>query len=341
MSWNHTTVVPDSHCMALASGSGSANWCIGSHGSEMIVLRAVGATLGATLAAVARSLDSYSVEYSGLRAAQRAPHRNGDRVSFYGEVYMPRFSFGHFRRLLMLVRANLAIFVAGLLISERGLAQTPRPVAPSATPTRPLPVAVPRPPAMTPSIQAFGSWGSLGGPPMKSVPRWYGWQTMIPLALMDIATLSAWAVESCRLSSLSEWERDPYGASNSSAFRFFQIAVIPVHTLAGPIVHFAHGHVRQGFVSFGLNMSLAYLGLTPITFFAAANNYRTLFEYAPAFSVFGILAANAIDIAYLSHDTVQVPLSQSRGARGWQPSSVALVPMLNAQERGFALMGQF
>lgn len=174
---------------------------------------------------------------------------------------------------------------------------------------------------------------------MRSVPRWYGWQTIIPLAMMDIATLSAWAVESNRLSNLKPYEADAYGASNSSAFRFFQIAVIPVHTLAGPVVHWGNGHVREGFISLGLNISLAYLTLLPMVFVTEAVDLPL--EFAPVFSVLGVLAANAIDIATLSHDKVQVPLSEPRGARVLLPSSVALVPMLNAQQQGIALVGQF
>jgi hypothetical protein len=161
------------------------------------------------------------------------------------------------------------------------------------------------------------------------------------LGLMDIATVSAWAVESRRLSSLSEWDRDAYGASNSSAFRFFQIAVIPVHTLAGPVVHWAHGHVRRGFVSFGLHMSMAYLSVLPMTYFYAVFNHDVPSEIVPVFSVLGVLAANAIDIGIFSYDKVQVPLSEPRGARVLLPSSVALVPMLNAQQQGIALVGQF
>lgn len=240
----------------------------------------------------------------------------------------------------MLARSTFTILVAGLFVPEAALAQTPVPIAPVAAPTLPPPIAGPQVPTWAPNFQSI--WGSaLSGPPMKSVPRWYGWQTIIPLALMDIVTLSAWAVESHRLSSLEPYEADAYGASNSSAFRFFQIAVIPVHTLAGPVVHWGNGHVREGFISLGLNISLAYLTLFPMTWSAVVSDKEILVEFAPVVSMLGVLAANAIDIAILSHDKVQVPLSEPRGARVLLPSSVALVPMLNAQQQGIALIGRF
>jgi hypothetical protein len=99
--------------------------------------------------------------------------------------------------------------------------------------------------------------------------------------------------------------------------------------------------VREGFISLGLNMSLAYVPLLPLVMIAEVNHARDLFDIVPLFSVLGVLTANAIDIAILSHDKVESPLSATRGARGLLPSSVALVPMLNQGQQGLAVVGRF
>lgn len=216
-----------------------------------------------------------------------------------------------------------AIVIAASFISETAHAQTP--------PGAPLPVA-PEQPRMESTFLGPSIWGTaVGEKAMKSIPRWYGWQTMVPLAVMDIATLSAWI----------SLKANGATAADSEAFRVFQVGVIPVHTLAGPIVHWANGHVRQGFVSFGMHLAMAYLTLFPLTWAGVSTNNSTYFDIAPVFSVVGVLAANTIDIAYLSHDKEQVPLYQRHDARGLVPSSIALMPMVNAQQQGLALIGQF
>ena len=231
----------------------------------------------------------------------------------------------------MPTRSTLAILVAGLFISEDALAQTPVPTPPSAAPT------------VLPSIVEPSIWGpAMGELPKRSVSRWYGWQTIIPLALMDIATLSSWGAFLTNPATANpsyQWDPDYLAAANASAFRFFQKAFLPVHTLAGPVVHWAHGRTREGFISLGLHLSVAWLPLLPLTYLAAATGVPI--DAAPAASVIGVLATNAIDIAIFSHEKVPVTLSQPRGARRLLPSSMALVPMLDQERRGFALVGQF
>ncbi|HRI69834.1 MAG TPA: hypothetical protein PK156_36645 [Polyangium sp.] len=227
--------------------------------------------------------------------------------------------------------AVLAILFASLFIPKSALAQTP-----PMPPRLPAPIAAPSQREM-PSI-----WGSaMPDPPKRMVRRWYGWQTMIPLALMDIATVSSWVVALNDPANTPSPDADPYAPSpmNKTAFRFFQIAVIPVHTLAGPFVHWANDEGRTGAISLGLHMTMAYLTLFPLWYIGAVNDLPD--ETAPAVSVIGVLIANTIDIAILAQHKEPVPLGQSRGSRSSWPTSMAIVPMLNQQHQGVALVGQF
>lgn len=146
--------------------------------------------------------------------------------------------------------------------------------------------------------------------------RWYGWQTLIGVLAGDLITL----------------------VGQGSAVSYVGVAA---HVLTGPIVHWAHGHVGQGFVSFGLNAGLPVGGgLVGLMAGAGSGGWDALGFAAIGFVV-GYFAAPIIDIAALSTETVDAPIEPKKGARALLPSSVMVVPMADPNRVGLSLVGQF
>jgi hypothetical protein len=154
--------------------------------------------------------------------------------------------------------------------------------------------------------------------PMKRVTRWYGYQTAFAVVSADVL-----------MASLLIGASPDYFAARD----FSQVAFFSAHVLTGPIVHWSHGYVLKGFGALAINVILPY----------AFSQFAVTSEYygAAALTGIGALGAQAIDILWLSRDTVSVPDTDPRGARALLPSSVAILPMIDEDRRGLSLVGRF
>lgn len=177
-------------------------------------------------------------------------------------------------------------------------------VQPSQTavvPTEKRAPRIPVPPSPGPSI-----WGPVAEHKLPFFKKWYGWKTLLAVVPTDVLVIGS-------------------AFSGNSTFTSVSWAIgIPTHMLAGPINHWAHGYVGHGFVALAANVTLPAVGLMGGSDAAIAVLY-----------CLGPLLDAAVSIV---PDKVSVSNVQTAG---WKPSSVTLVPMIDGQRRGLALMGQF
>jgi len=151
--------------------------------------------------------------------------------------------------------------------------------------------------------------------PTQKVKRWYGWQTLIGVIASDLVAI----------------------VGQGSVVTYLGVAG---HVFTGPIVHWAHGHVGQGFASLGLNAGLPLAGGL-IGVVAGSGDGLAALGYGAIGVLVGALAAPALDISLLSTETVDAPIEPKKGARALLPSSVAVVPMVDQNRVGLSLVGQF
>ena len=173
----------------------------------------------------------------------------------------------------------------------------PSGAAPPAPPPPPVGEAVPPPPPPAgwapPPGSGGGPWGIAPNGyrrPSKDrevkddgEPRttWYGWQTLL---IMGVST--------------------PLVAAYGTGLAGF--------TFGGPIVHWAHGHVGRGFGALGLNLGLTAVGglVGAGALCAGGSCNGELGNLGLAFGLaigggIGLLTANIIDVAVLSHEPVE------------------------------------
>lgn len=193
--------------------------------------------------------------------------------------------------------------------------------SPAAPPTSSA-VNEPAPPPPTPAASAVEqqrpapppapSWRSTPGPsiwgpaakPQPFIQRWYGWQTLIAVGSAD--TLMA--------------------ASIPGPLAYAMIIGVPVHIMAGPINHWAHGNTGRGFAALGMNLA------PPIVGYLAGG----VIGLIP-----GLFVGPIVDIAFLSTTAERVRHVSAQGAPAFMPSSMAIVPMIDANRKGFSIVGQF
>jgi hypothetical protein len=190
---------------------------------------------------------------------------------------------------------------------------------PRTPPTIPMPVEA-HIPKNTISERRSPMSLSISGPgdakPMTEIPRWYGWQTALALApgdaLMIVGILQPNHFE-------GSWARF-LGHIFSS--------------VAAPIVHASHGHIARGFGSLAMNTTVPFLG------FVIEALIGTKAYIVPIFGL-TTLATQAVDVAFLSRDTVPVPLENRPRGQAHGPFSIGVVPMMDTQRKGVWLVGQF
>lgn len=158
----------------------------------------------------------------------------------------------------------------------------------------------------------------------KKVKQWYGWQSMIGVIggdlLLTLGVLTA------------------LGSTGVSGT--LMVLGAGGHVLSGPIVHWSHGHVGKGFGSLGLTVGLPALGFLVgkgVESATQTDNRQVLYSFT--FAAIGYFAGPIIDMAALS--TEEVPASTVKGSRLLLPSSVAIVPMIDGNNRGLSIVGQF
>lgn len=218
-------------------------------------------------------------------------------------------------------------FTIGCLFSAPVYAQDePNPQPTSTVPPTVAPKPIRGP--FVPNLYADSMWGSAMDPPSRKITRWYGWQQMIPLVAADVMFVAAWL-----------------NNSNIDGIRASLVIGPAVHLFAGPIVHWAHGDFEKGVKAFGMNLLLPGTAILGITIGLEVGAFRSIgsigFPLMIGFSAVGFLGAQTFDIAYLSHETVRVPLDAPKNARTWLPSSIAVLPLVDTNTRGLMLAGQF
>jgi len=161
--------------------------------------------------------------------------------------------------------------------------------------------------------------------------HWYGWQTLLGLAVTDILLMGG---------GIAARESVPV------LIGYLARPLVP------PVIHWAHGHVGKGFGSLGLNVGGPLtLGLIGSLISQAGSDGRCgMFGCGTpglaAGLLIGGLAAPIIDVAVLSNEEVLVPAEPD----GTKPPSVMLVPIFSVGHvgrggregrGGLALAGQF
>jgi hypothetical protein len=164
-------------------------------------------------------------------------------------------------------------------------------------------------------------------PAQLSVRYWYGWQT---LTVMGGSTL---------ISVISAAFAAKDGGGNAHLEITIPLA-ISGFMLGGPIVHWAHGNIGKGFISFGMNVGGPLLvGATAAAATCATGACRGMFgglaAILPGFigGGIGLLAANIVDVTVLSYDERRPP--RATPVVGWRP--ISLVPTLELGKERMAL----
>lgn len=155
-------------------------------------------------------------------------------------------------------------------------------------------------------------------PDFVTKQRWYGWETLIGLAITDGALIAGGAA---------------LGSERSV------LAGLILRPFVGPIVHWRHGHVGKGFGSLGLNVgapfTLGFIGATTAGG-GSCDNFDCLVGFSAGYFI-GSIVAPIIDVAALSTERVTVPVEPD--AFGVQ--SLTVVPILGKGRTGLGLAGQF
>ena len=153
-------------------------------------------------------------------------------------------------------------------------------------------------------------WGSPFERPQTPVERWYGWQTIVATVATDVVAVA----------SIVNKKFEP------------AIIAISAHMIAGPIVHWAHGHVGRGFGVLGLNLGFTAVGLVSGIFFPR--------NTSPIPAFMGFVAGPALDIALFSTEIVKEPMSAT-ATRSPSGVTFGVLPMVDSTRRGLLLTGQF
>lgn len=216
---------------------------------------------------------------------------------------------------------------------------TPEGPVPTGNAAQPLPPPPAAPPGATPYPQPYPYNGAPppggfalppGQPPppgwtfetgpKKMTRRWYGWQTLIGVLASDLLLVAGAGTPVSYVGGMG-------------------------HMLTGPIVHWAHGHVGQGFISLGLNVGLPLGGaLVGILIYSGGSssssgeNWDVIIGAAMG-TVLGAIVAPVIDIAALS--TEEVPAKEKKGAQLLLPTSIGVLPMMDKDRKGLSLVGRF
>ena len=155
-------------------------------------------------------------------------------------------------------------------------------------------------------------------PAFTTKQRWYGWETLIGLAITDGALIGG-------------------GAALESGLPV--VAGLILRPFIGPVVHWRHEHVGRGFGSLGLNVGIPFtLGAVGVAATGKNCNYSLgcLAGFALGYFI-GSIVAPIIDVAALSTEKVTVPVEPE--ALGVQ--SLTVVPILGKGRTGLGLAGQF
>ena len=155
-------------------------------------------------------------------------------------------------------------------------------------------------------------------PAFTTKQRWYGWETLIGLAITDGALIGG-------------------GAALESGLPV--VAGLILRPFIGPVVHWRHEHVGRGFGSLGLNVgvpfTLGFIGAAALSG-DGCNDFECVFGFATGY-IIGSIAAPVIDIAALSTEKVEVLVEPDE--LGLQ--SLTVVPLLGKGRTGLGLAGQF
>lgn len=211
--------------------------------------------------------------------------------------------------------ASAITIVLGILGSRAALAQEP-PEAAGSEPTQNTgamrPVRVKAPDAPRPSIVGGGV---ISGRRVNG-KRWYGSQIAAVLLPSDAITAALVAT------------------GQEEAIAFGVVACAPVQAFTGTIVHWVHGNILKGFLALPLNVGLP---IASAIGGAATRSQPGFF----ALTAVGVIGAQAIDIFGLAYETVKVPVQSSKSDGPLRPTSFAVVPMIDKNRRGLAIVGQF
>lgn len=156
-------------------------------------------------------------------------------------------------------------------------------------------------------------WGSVPVGRQREISKWYGWQTILPLLLVDLNTVAVFATE------------------NKVFVYTGYLPWLPLHIASGSVVHLAHGRVGTSFLSLGLTTASTTLGWVA----------GLAFRGELITGAIGLLGMNIVDIAVLSREKKRVSVDKPRGAQLVLPSSIHLLPMLESNARGMSIVGMF
>ncbi len=184
-------------------------------------------------------------------------------------------------------------------------------VLPATSPT--LPTA-PSTPHDGPAI----AWKMPSGGRVQAKTYWYGWQTALIVGGADLVGIFA----------LTDVE------SLSNVNPGLLTASIVTHFAAGPIIHWAHGHVGRGFATIGLNVVLPCAGLA-LGSFTEANEKN---PSVPVGLLLGFVGATVLDAAFLGYETVVPKVASQKQV--W-PVRFGVLPRFGAHDKGFSIVGQF
>jgi hypothetical protein len=138
-------------------------------------------------------------------------------------------------------------------------------------------------------------------------------------------------------------------AGDGAAAAFTIPTAISGMVFAGPIVHWAHGHVARGFGSLGLQFAGAGVGMLAggtivCSFGACSGSYGALgFLLGGAIGApIGALTAFVIDVSVLSFDP-HTDKAEADQAKGLRAPSFSLMPLVDIQptRKTFGLAGTF
>lgn len=154
--------------------------------------------------------------------------------------------------------------------------------------------------------------------------QWYGWQTMYPVAAVDLVL---------GLGIVSK--------TNGLIVTGYGL-FLPVHILVGPIVHIANKRLGMAAVSLGLRGLVPLAGGYVVTKLVPRRGFDS---FTPGYGIWGVagglVLADIIDISLLSYKTTKVPIEAEPAKVSSMSFQWALVPQFQAKQAGISVIGQW
>jgi hypothetical protein len=184
-------------------------------------------------------------------------------------------------------------------------------------------------PLSLPAVYSAAPRAAVVAAPRMHSQSWYGWQLLIGYGVTDLFVVSG------VLAGIADgnWDGIPLPMIMLTG------TGLASQVFTSPIIHWAHGNVGRGFISFGLNGALPVMG-AGLGFAAGGGDSGASFTGFMVGVTLGVLGGRAIDVALVAFDYDELVSAAASDTPEWV-SSLKLVPIAGPDRAGAGIAGIF